>query len=172
LVTFAQVFQLERLQPLLSPLSFGKTDVYKLSITPSFLTSALLIVGGALIRFLCYRALGRFFTFEVAIRSGHKLVTFGPYAWCRHPGYLGALACYSGISLWLTASGGWTRESGLLSTIPGRGILLTFVGQTVFTLTGLMKRMREEDRLLQNEFGAEWNEWAEKVPYVLIPGIY
>lgn len=151
---------------------FGGMGAARLTITPSFLVSTSLIVGGALIRLMCYRALGKFFTFEVAIRRDHKLVTSGPYAYCRHPGYLGALACYSGISFWLVSAGGWARESGFLSTVPGIGLLATFVGQTLFTLMGLMKRMREEDGLLRKEFGAEWDEWAKRVPYLLLPGLY
>ncbi|CAF4350854.1 unnamed protein product, partial [Rotaria sordida] len=31
--------------------------------------------------------LGAFFTFELTIRSTHKLIKTGPYAYVRHPSY-------------------------------------------------------------------------------------
>lgn len=56
------------------PLSNGAGSI---SITPSFLVGSVIAIAGAQIRLACYRALGRLFTFEMAVRSGHKLVTDG-----------------------------------------------------------------------------------------------
>jgi protein-S-isoprenylcysteine O-methyltransferase Ste14 len=33
-------------------------------------------------------------------------------------------------------------------------------------------RASEEDEGLKQEFGREWEMWAEKVPYKLFPGIF
>ena len=56
------------------------------------------ILGG-LIRYTCYRALGRMFTFEMSIRRNHKLIMSGPYAIVRHPSYVGSILVVSGMML-------------------------------------------------------------------------
>ena len=33
-------------------------------------------------------------------------------------------------------------------------------------------RMRHEDQALREEFGKEWEEWAKKVQYFVLPGIW
>ena len=55
---------------------------------------------GGYIRWACYRALGRLFTFEMSIRDNHELVTDGPYGWVRHPAYTGILLIVAGVVLW------------------------------------------------------------------------
>ena len=55
---------------------------------------------GGYIRWACYSALGRLFTFEMSIRDDHRLVTDGPYAWVRHPGYTGVLSTFIGLGIW------------------------------------------------------------------------
>ncbi len=46
--------------------------------------------------------LGRFFTVNVAIHSGHEIIDTGPYARIRHPSYSGALLAFLGLALTLT----------------------------------------------------------------------
>jgi protein-S-isoprenylcysteine O-methyltransferase Ste14 len=58
-----------------------------------------MICSGALIRWLSYRALGRFFTYELTIKEDHKLITTGPYAYVRHPGYSAILLVFFGTFL-------------------------------------------------------------------------
>ena len=69
----------------------------KIKLTPVFVLGCLLSSFGAVIRILSYRALGHMFTFEMTIRRDHKLVTTGPYAWVRHPGYTGILCFVVGV---------------------------------------------------------------------------
>ena len=59
-----------------------------------------MIALGGYIRWACYRALGRLFTFEMSIRDNHELVTDGPYGWVRHPAYTGILLIVAGVILW------------------------------------------------------------------------
>ncbi|KAJ3539122.1 hypothetical protein NM688_g6412 [Phlebia brevispora] len=68
-------------------------------ITAIFLLGSALICGAGLLRVTCYRYLGRQFTFELALRKGHKLVTGGPYAFVRHPAYTGSLMFVAGAVL-------------------------------------------------------------------------
>jgi protein-S-isoprenylcysteine O-methyltransferase Ste14 len=55
-----------------------------------FFGIALMLAGIAFRRY-AVSVLGRFFTFEVAIHSGHTLIEVGPYRYIRHPSYAGAL---------------------------------------------------------------------------------
>src|SRR6266511_1437639 len=57
-----------------------------IQMTKWFLIGTFMTAFGGYIRWSCYRALGRLFTFEMSIRDEHELVTQGPYAWVRHPG--------------------------------------------------------------------------------------
>jgi protein-S-isoprenylcysteine O-methyltransferase Ste14 len=57
-------------------------------------------LGGSLLRNWAMRTLGRFFTFEVAIRQKHRLLGHGPYRFLRHPSYTGAVMGLGGL-LWL-----------------------------------------------------------------------
>ncbi|KAH7926688.1 hypothetical protein BV22DRAFT_1032563 [Leucogyrophana mollusca] len=157
------------LQPSL-PFSFpqilGHPDASR--ITFVFLFGSFLFTLSGLIRWQCYRALGRFFTFELALRKNHKLITTGPYSVVRHPSYTGMPLCVLGSYGVFS----WVRESGLLEVWWVRvlaGMWCVLVG--VVTLT-LMRRTRKEDVMLKREFGQEWEEWAERVRYRLIPGVY
>ena len=68
--------------------------------TLSFFLGTLMTALGGYIRWACYRALGRLFTFEMSIRDNHELVTDGPYGWVRHPAYTGILLIVAGVVLW------------------------------------------------------------------------
>jgi len=49
---------------------------------------------------MCYRTLGRHFTFQLSIKRNHTLVKDGPYAVVRHPGYTGYLLMVLGMLIW------------------------------------------------------------------------
>jgi protein-S-isoprenylcysteine O-methyltransferase len=63
-----------------------------------------LMLMGTAFRWYSARVLGKFFTFDVAILSGHSLIEAGPYRYIRHPSYTGALVTLLGIGL---ALGNW-----------------------------------------------------------------
>jgi protein-S-isoprenylcysteine O-methyltransferase Ste14 len=111
---------------------------------------ALYVVGGAL-RLWPVFVLGNRFSGLVAIQPGHTLVTKGIYGVIRHPSYLGLL----------TNSLGWG-----LAFRSGVGILLTVV-----LIPLLMARIRSEEALLRDEFGAEYEAYRGRTCR-LIPGIY
>lgn len=95
----------------------------------------------------------RFFSGMVRIQSerGHRVVSTGPYAWIRHPGYSGALLLYLFTPLFLDSS--W-------AFIPV--FLLSFV---------LVIRTRLEDATLQEELEG-YADYAKHVRYRLVPGIW
>jgi len=143
-----------------------------LRITPIFLVGITLISFGTLIRVSCYRALKKFFTFEANIRQGHRLVTSGPYSIVRHPSYTGMLMMDIGILFWFGDRGSFLRESGLLVPMTGKVFFGIFGAWLLVALVALFKRATVEDAVLQEKFSNEWNEWAKRVPYAFIPGVY
>ena len=112
---------------------------------------------------------GRFFTFELSVRKDHKLVTSGPYAVVRHPGYTGLTMCVVGVALSLIAPGSWIMEcSGVGNAVVYPAVVLG----GAYLLSLVCRRIAEEDEVLRREFGGEWEAWRAKVPYKLIPGAY
>ena len=95
--------------------------------------------------------LGKLFSTEVTIQKGHVLVTDGLYRYLRHPRYLGILLFSVGISLVFRS---W----------------LALVLVAAMTLV-LLWRIRDEEALMHEEFGAEWEAYSKKSRR-LIPFVY
>ena len=139
----------------LIPLVAGLDALYDWS--PSFslsvkLIAIVLILSGYVIG--TYAMLeNRFFSGLVRIQEdrGHKVVSTGPYAWVRHPGYSGTLLSYLASPFLLDTYWG-LLAAGLLATI-------------------LVIRTSLEDRTLQEELDG-YAVYAKKVRYRLIPGIW
>lgn len=145
----------------------------RLQLTPIITLGGIMIITGSLIRLVTYRYLGEFFRFEASIQGNHKLVTGGPYSIVRHPGYTGLLISHSGWFLWQFWEGSWVRESGLWGTAQGKFATLSYaVIMIIGTLYLVLTRMSNEDEALQKKFGKQWEDWAKKVPYYVVPGIY
>jgi protein-S-isoprenylcysteine O-methyltransferase Ste14 len=94
--------------------------------------------------------LDRQFSVDVTIQESHKLVTYGPYKYIRHPRYLG-IFFFTGISLVFLS-----------------GISLIIV---LFTLIVLLWRIRDEEKLMHQEFGKDWEEYKKRT-FSLVPYIY
>jgi protein-S-isoprenylcysteine O-methyltransferase Ste14 len=110
----------------------------------------LFAAGGAL-RIWPVFVLGRRFSGLVAIQPGHTLVTGGVYGVIRHPSYLGLLV----------NSLGWG-----LAFRSGVGVLLT-----ALTILPILARIRAEERLLNTQFGAEYDAYCARTSR-LLPGLY
>jgi protein-S-isoprenylcysteine O-methyltransferase Ste14 len=95
----------------------------------------------------------RFFSSVVRIQvdRGHVVCDTGPYRFVRHPGYAGNLLALPGIVLSLSSM--WTL-------IPAAVALIIAVIRTAL-----------EDRTLQEELPG-YRDYAQRVRYRLIPGIY
>ncbi|KAJ7618515.1 hypothetical protein FB45DRAFT_755956 [Roridomyces roridus] len=132
---------------------------------------ALFAASGAFLRFRCYRALGRHFTFETGIINAHELITRGPYSVVRHPGYTGAVLAYMGLVCCYGAPGSWFLECVAKGSVAGALFCAAWGGAMTLVVGGLIARIDKEDAGLRSVFGEEWDEYAERVPYALIPGI-
>lgn len=127
----------------------GQGVEYSLSLN---LLGLILLLAGYLLGTWALIA-NRYFSGVVRIQHdrGHQVVSGGPYALIRHPGYFGALLSYIGTPLFLDA--GWT--------------FLT----VAFLIAALVLRTSLEDRTLQKELPG-YREYAGEVRYRLIPGIW
>ncbi|TCD65562.1 hypothetical protein EIP91_002482 [Steccherinum ochraceum] len=140
------------------------------SISPTFLFGTFLCCTGGYIRILCYQALGRFFTYELSVKNDHRLVTIGPYSVVRHPSYLGMLLMFVGtVTVHLFSPGMWWVECGMWGTAFGKVFGMLWVGSTVFYSWMLLERVPKEDLMMRKVFKEEWEKWAQKTPYAVIP---
>ena len=106
---------------------------------------------GGVLRIIPVYVLRNRFSGLVAIQPGHRLETHGIYGTIRNPSYLGLLI----------TSLGW-----VLTFRSGVGVLLV-----VALLVPLVARIRAEERLLSEHFGAEYDTYCQRT-WRLVPGVY
>ncbi|KAG1879549.1 hypothetical protein C8R48DRAFT_234408 [Suillus tomentosus] len=141
-------------------------------ITFLFVFGTALAITGGLIRWWCYRTLGRFFTFQLSVREGQHIITTGPYAVIRHPAYTAGLAEIIGLLILHGSANSWLRYSGVLD-IPGlKVIVVAWLAEITLLMISVVFRVRQEDEILKSAFRDEWEAWAKAVRYRLIPGVY
>ncbi len=108
-------------------------------------------LAGGLLRIIPVYVLKNRFSGLVAIQAGHTLETHGIYGLIRNPSYLGMLV----------TSLGW-----VLTFRSVVGVLLV-----ASLLVPLVARIRAEERLLREHFGAEYEAYCART-WRLVPGIY
>lgn len=120
----------------------------------------------------CFRSLGPLFTFEIAIRPKHKLVTCGPYAWVRHPSYAGGLTAFTGTSVvFLNPHPTRVGACGIRSW-PGMLSLTAWCAMCALILIGTCSRLEGEDQVLRETFREEWEAYQKRVPWRLVPWLF
>ncbi|HOD44224.1 MAG TPA: isoprenylcysteine carboxylmethyltransferase family protein [Anaerolineaceae bacterium] len=90
-------------------------------------------------------------TVRIQDERGHRVVSSGPYGWMRHPGYLGSLVASLGMPLLLDS-------------------IWAFIPVVIFGAFFII-RTRLEDNFLQENLPG-YREYAQKVRYRLLPGIW
>jgi protein-S-isoprenylcysteine O-methyltransferase Ste14 len=112
---------------------------------------ALFVPGSALLTWAM--VVNPFFEKTVRIQTerGHRVIDTGPYAYVRHPGYVGFAAWILGTPLLLGS--GWALVPAALSVV------------------GIVIRTALEDRTLTAEL-AGYPEYAARVRYRLVPGVW
>lgn len=136
------------------------------TVSKPFLCGCGLIAAGSFLRLYCYRAMGQFFTFQLALLPNHKLITSGPYALVRHPSYTAIILIAAGFPLV------YMRSGSLLYEIYGRRLAQVSVALVVGLALALGRRANVEDRVLSKEFGKEWKDWAGLVRFKIFPGLF
>ena len=120
------------------------------------LNSVFVVIGlflcliGEYIRYSCKQELGRFFTYEVGVSEGQKLVQNGFYTYLMHPSYLGLLSIFLGTAIFYSS---------------------TFLLVSFLLMTALMiYRICIEEIVLENGFGSEFVKYKSRrwrmVPYL------
>ena len=108
-----------------------------------------LIVIGLTIRWISILTLRKYFTTNVAIQDDHRIIKFGIYRFVRHPSYSGSIISFFGLGLvfvnWLAT---------IILVVP---ITIAF-----------MKRIKVEERALENAFGEEYIVYC-KSTWLLFP---
>jgi protein-S-isoprenylcysteine O-methyltransferase Ste14 len=122
-----------------------------ISIAISIIAVAIAI-GSVLLVVKAVRTLGKEWSVTARVVEGHKLATEGPYSLTRNPIYTGML--------------GMLIATGVISSY-GTSLLLA-IG---LFLVGTLVRVRSEERLLRDAFGAEFDAYQRRVP-ALIPGLF
>ena len=148
------------------PRGFGHED----PLNSRFVFGTLLTTLGSLLRLSSFGSLGRYFTYQLAILPSHKLVTTGPYAYIRHPSYVAIPFAAFGWTLTFTSQGTILHE-WFGETNANWVVLIAMVGM-LYVCWQFTKRAEAEDKVLKEEFGKEWEEWARVVKYRFIPGLY
>ena len=110
------------------------------------------ILIGVILRIIAVRTLGKFFTVDVTIRQGHRLVKNGMYKYFRHPSYTASLLSFIGFGLSLN---NWYSL-----------LILVFAVVVVFLM-----RIRIEEKALIAQFGDEYLQY-KKEAWGLLPFIH
>ena len=117
-----------------------------------FAIGALLAIVGLIIRINAIVTLKQHFTYTVTAIEHHELIETGIYKYIRHPGYLGQIIIFIGIS---TSMSNWL--SILLMLIP--------------VLFGYIYRIRTEERFMTEQLGQKYIDYQKRTKR-LIPLIY
>src|SRR5579862_1590690 len=124
------------------------------SVPPWLQAVGLIVVAGGYALCLWAMHVNRFFSSVIRIQSdrGQYVVTTGPYAVVRHPGYVAGILIIaaSGIAL-----GSWLAAALLV----------------ILTLPLLLYRAITEDRILQAELPG-YRDYSSRVRWRLVPGLW
>ena len=117
-----------------------------------FAIGIILIVIGLFIRIKAILTLNKFFTYVVSKVENHKLIETGLYKRIRHPGYLGQIIIFIGISCAL---------SNWLS------IVLMFIP----VIIGYLYRIKVEEKFMEDQIGEVYINYQKRTNK-LIPLIF
>ncbi len=111
-----------------------------------------LFVIGLVIRIHSILTLKQFFTYSIAKVESHKIVETGLYKFIRHPGYLGQLIIFIGISVSIS---NWL--SILVMMIP--------------VSLGFLYRIKVEEKFMIDQLGEDYKNYQERTKRI-IPMLY
>ncbi|RHZ77174.1 hypothetical protein Glove_184g143 [Diversispora epigaea] len=134
---------------------------------------------GIIIRLWSFKVLDEFFTFDIMIKKNHKLIKHGPYRYLIHPSYTGMLFHWPFVVYFAFQFAQFVKFyklsfspitysilSFLISSCLPSSIIFKIL--VLFTILTILNRMRNEEAMLKNHFGKEWDEYV-KTRWRLIP---
>jgi protein-S-isoprenylcysteine O-methyltransferase Ste14 len=114
--------------------------------------SMILVAHSVSLTWWAGRHLGKQWRYEAALSEDHELIRTGPYRWIRNPIYLAML----GMTLATLAAWTWWPMG---------------IASLVFFMAGAAVRVRAEERLLAERFGAEFAEYRKR-SWAFIPFLW
>lgn len=111
-----------------------------------------LIAIGLTVRIHSILTLKQFFTYSVAKVENQKIIESGLYKFIRHPGYLGQLIIFFGIS---TSISNW----------------LSILVMMILVIVGYVYRIQVEERFMIKELGEDYLNYQARTKRI-IPLIY
>ena len=133
--------------------SIGATKIGRMNHWDAFFAAGVLLtVIGLIIRIQSILTLKQYFTYSVSQVEKHELIETGLYKAIRHPGYLGQLMIFAGISISLS---NWL--SILLMMIP--------------IAIGYSYRIKVEERFMIEQMGENYLNYQKRTKRI-IPMIY
>jgi protein-S-isoprenylcysteine O-methyltransferase Ste14 len=133
--------------------SIGATKIGRVYSWDTFLVIGVTLMAiGFIIRIQSMLILKQYFTYSVAKVDDHQLIQTGLYQVIRHPGYLGQLILFIGISISLS---NW----------------LSILAMTIPIAIGYGYRIQVEERFMLEQFGKDYLEYRTRTKRI-IPMIY
>lgn len=115
------------------------------------LVGAGLMVAGGILRRICFRTLGEYFSGVVQARADQPVIDFGPYRWIRHPSYTAGFLLFLGFGFGLAS---WLSVA-----------ILLLVNVYVYS-----RRVAVEERVLVDTIGEPYREYMRRTKR-FIPGL-
>lgn len=133
--------------------AIGATKLGRIYHWNTFFAIGMPLIGiGFIIRVYSILTLKQFFTYSVAQVENHEIIQTGLYKYIRHPGYLGQLIIFLGISISIS---NWCSILAMMLPI---------------TLAYLY-RIKVEERLMLDQFGENYSDYQHRTKR-LLPMIY
>lgn len=145
MVAYAVVYTFER--PYFTP----SVPMSKRSEAIVLLVASAIGVASILFCYTAMRTLGKQWSLIARIVSGHELIEQGPFSIVRNPIYL--------------AMFGLLLQAGLVVSV-----WQAIIPAIVLFLIGTWIRIREEEKILRQQFGSQFDDYARRVP-AFIPGL-
>lgn len=133
--------------------AIGATKIGRIYAWDTFFIAGMALFGiGLLIRIHSILTLKQYFAYSVSRLDDHAIIATGLYKYIRHPGYLGQLLIFGGISI---------------SISNGLSILLMMLPITL----GYLYRIKVEEKFMADHFGLEFKNYQERTKKI-IPMIF
>ena len=133
--------------------SIGATKIGRIHDWNTFFTIGMALFGiGLMIRIHSILTLRQYFTYSVAKVENHKIIETGLYKFIRHPGYLGQIIIFIGIS---TSISNWL--SILVMMIP--------------ISLGYLNRINIEEKFMLQQLGEDYLNYQQRTNKI-IPLLY